>query len=61
MITTFSSILQKRNELAVKERDEGVAKEIQPDIVLMDRSQGELRELEKRITTQSALLTGGGE
>lgn len=43
------------------ERDEGVAKEIQPDIVLMDRSQGELRELEKKITTQSALLTGGGE
>lgn len=50
---------EKRNELAVKERDEGVAKEIQPDIVLMDRSQGELRELEKSITTQSALLTGG--
>lgn len=47
--------------MAVKESDESVAKELQPDIVLMDRYQGELRELDKKIATQSGMLMGGGE
>ena len=45
----------------MKEADEGMAKEMQPDIVLMDRYQGELRELDKKIAAQSGKLTGGGE
>ena len=53
--------VKKSEELAMKEADEGMAKEMQPDIVLMDRYQGELRELDKKIAAQSGKLTGGGK
>ena len=45
----------------MKEADEEMAKLMQPDIVLMDRYQGELRELDKKIATQSGMLAGGGK
>lgn len=46
--------------MSTKEGDESMAKEMQADIVLMDRYFGDVRELEKKIATQSALLSGGG-
>ncbi|XP_076445993.1 DNA repair protein RAD50-like [Babylonia areolata] len=52
-------IEEKGEELSMKASDEAMAKDMKPDIILMDRYQGELRELDKKIATQSALLSGG--
>ncbi|KAL8624023.1 hypothetical protein ACOMHN_041613 [Nucella lapillus] len=52
-------IEEKGEELTLKETDESMAMEMRPDVVLMDRYQGELREVNKKIAAQSALLSGG--
>ncbi|XP_055958818.1 DNA repair protein RAD50 [Patella vulgata] len=49
----------KTDELQAKENDEGMAKSMQPDVLMIDRYQGELRELERKIATKSAMLSGG--
>ncbi|KAK7096680.1 DNA repair protein RAD50-like [Littorina saxatilis] len=59
MATLKEFIDEKGEELAMKEVDEGMGKDMQPDIVLMDRYQGELRELDKKIAAQSGKLAGG--
>ncbi|KAK7482604.1 hypothetical protein BaRGS_00026205, partial [Batillaria attramentaria] len=53
------TVEEKSEDLSMKESDEAMAREMQPDIILMDRVQGELRELDKKIASQSALLAGG--
>ncbi|KAK6173416.1 hypothetical protein SNE40_016870 [Patella caerulea] len=52
-------IQDKTDELQAKENDEGMAKSMQPDVLMIDRYQGELRELERKIATKSAMLSGG--
>lgn len=52
---------QKEEDLHTQEQDDESAKQIQPDIVMMDRYQGEVTELEKRISTEGAKLSGGGK
>ncbi|XP_061165388.1 DNA repair protein RAD50-like [Saccostrea echinata] len=52
-------IQTKEEELSIQEQDDEMAKQIQPDIVMMDRYQGEVTELEKKIATESAKLSGG--
>ncbi|KAJ8298041.1 hypothetical protein KUTeg_024572 [Tegillarca granosa] len=60
-IEKFRNIIQEKEEdKQAKETDEEMAKEIHPDIVTMDRYQGEVTELDKKIATQSAALSGGG-
>lgn len=60
-IEKFRNIIQEKEEdMQAKETDEEMAKEIHPDIVTMDRYQGEVTELDKKIATQSAALSGGG-
>nr|XP_022328065.1 DNA repair protein RAD50-like isoform X1 [Crassostrea virginica]XP_022328067.1 DNA repair protein RAD50-like isoform X1 [Crassostrea virginica] len=49
----------KEDDLHVQEQDDETAKQIQPDIVMMDRYQGEVTELEKKISTEGAKLSGG--
>ncbi|XP_060561846.1 DNA repair protein RAD50-like [Ruditapes philippinarum] len=46
-------------ELKIKEDDEAMAKQIQPDIVMMDRYFGDVSELDKKIAMQAAKLSGG--
>ena len=38
-----------------------MAKQILPDIVMMDRYQGEVTELEKKVATEASKLSGGGK
>lgn len=51
---------KKEEDLHTQEQDDESAKQIQPDIVMMDRYQGEVTELEKKISTEGAKLSGGG-
>ncbi|KAH3843771.1 hypothetical protein DPMN_117302, partial [Dreissena polymorpha] len=46
--------------LDIQDSDAQMAKEAQPDIVMIDRYQGEVVELERKIRDQSAKLVGGG-
>lgn len=52
-------IQTKEEDLHTQEQDDESAKQIQPDIVMMDRYQGEVTELEKKISTEGAKLSGG--
>lgn len=52
---------QVEEMLKVKEDDEAMAKQIQPDIVMMDRYYGDVSELDKKIAVQAAKLSGGGK
>ncbi|XP_064637547.1 DNA repair protein RAD50-like isoform X2 [Lineus longissimus] len=44
--------------IQLKQDDESMAKELQPDVVTMDRFQGELRDLDRKIAQQSTKLSG---
>ena len=44
----------------MKEADEAMAKDMVSDIRIMDRDEGEVRELNKKIAAQSGTLAGGG-
>ncbi|XP_071087725.1 DNA repair protein RAD50-like [Haliotis cracherodii] len=52
-------VQNKEDELQAKETDEVTGKSMQPDIVMMDRYYGEIRELDKKIATHSSMLSGG--
>ncbi|KAK3099688.1 hypothetical protein FSP39_008022 [Pinctada imbricata] len=52
-------IQDKDEDLQTKEQDADMAKQILPDIVMMDRYQGEVNELEKKIAGEAAKLIGG--
>jgi hypothetical protein len=38
-----------------------MAKQVQPDVVQIDRYQGEVIELDRKIATQQSQLSGGGK
>ncbi|XP_033743546.1 DNA repair protein RAD50-like [Pecten maximus] len=54
-----SAISDFTDDHETKEQDHDMAKQIQPDVVLMDRYHGEVTELEKKIAAQAATLSGG--
>lgn len=48
----------KEDDLSIQESDLATAKNFQPDIVDMDRRRGEVKELDRKIEAQRALLSG---
>ena len=57
----FLFCFQKEGDLLTKEGDEEMAKQVQPDVVQIDRYLGEVTQLDKKITAQQSTLTGGGK
>ncbi|XP_063414540.1 DNA repair protein RAD50-like [Mytilus trossulus] len=57
--TLRTTIEEKEDDLQTKEGDEDMAKQVQPDVVQIDRYQGEVIELDKKITSQQSTLSGG--
>ena len=52
--------LQKENELKAKQAKSSTGHSMVPDLSHIDRFQMELRDLNKKIATQSAKVSGGG-
>ena len=52
---------QTEDDLQTKEGDEDMAKQVQPDVVQIDRYHGEVIELDRKIATQQSQLSGGGK
>ncbi|XP_041359275.1 DNA repair protein RAD50-like [Gigantopelta aegis] len=52
------TIQNKEDELQTKDDDAQMAKNMHSDIVLMDRYYGEIRELDKKIASQQAMMSG---
>ncbi|CAG5126195.1 unnamed protein product, partial [Candidula unifasciata] len=53
-------VQNKEDELSFQENDLLTAKNLQPDVVYMDRCRGEVRELDRKIEAQRVLLSAGG-
>jgi hypothetical protein len=49
------------DSVQLRQDDESMAKVLQPDVVTMDRFQGELRDLDRKIAQQSTKVSGDGE
>ena len=67
-LTTVNSSIEKlqhtisdqETTLSFLQEEERSANDMKPDIWQMDRCQGELKELERKIATQSVQLSGTG-
>ncbi|BFZ14970.1 hypothetical protein BsWGS_18009 [Bradybaena similaris] len=53
-------VQNKEDDLSLQECDLHTAKNLQPDVVDMDRRRGEVRELDRKIEAQRVLLSAGG-
>lgn len=53
-------VQNKEDDLSLQECDLHTAKNLQPDVVDMDRRRGEVRELDRKIEAQKVLLSVGG-
>ncbi|KAK0064769.1 DNA repair protein RAD50 [Biomphalaria pfeifferi] len=59
-LKSIKDIIQtKEDEVSIQETDLQIAKGFHPDVIDMDRRRGEVRELERKIEAQRALLLGG--
>ena len=53
-------MLQLEEMLEVEEMDSSTATSLQPDIMMIDRYENEVRDLDKKIAMQAAKLSSGG-
>ncbi|KAK2176751.1 hypothetical protein NP493_643g05007 [Ridgeia piscesae] len=56
-----SDITQLEEMLEVEEMDSSTATSLQPDIMMIDRYENEVRDLDKKIAMQAAKLSSGGD
>ncbi len=57
---TFSLFSQQNDLLEVLESDEHTAKQMQPDMAMIEKYQSELRDVERKMNQQLAKLSGAG-
>ena len=50
-------LCQREEEIELLQQDEAMAKNLQPDALLIDRFQSEVRDLERKISTQASKLS----